>query len=185
MHPGNVRFVSDKNIEMNERTAPMKKKINYISKGYHSISPILVLRNASQAIKFYQQAFGAEVIERMDRPDGKVMHAAMKIGNSIIMMGEECAPHPGHKRDCVRSPQDLKGSTINLYLYVENADAIIKRAIKAGGKVIMPVADMFWGDRAGMLRDPFGHFWTVATHKEDLNPKQIKERMEKFCKPAK
>lgn len=158
----------------------MKGKTNYISKGYHSVSPILVLRNASQAIEFYQQAFGAEVIERMDRPDGKVMHAAMKIGDSIIMMGEECVPHPGHEENCARSPQDLKGTTVSLYVYVEKADAIFDKAINAGGKVIMPVTDMFWGDRAGILRDPFGHFWTVATHKEDLDPEQIKERMEKF-----
>jgi len=159
----------------------MKEKAKPIPKGFHSISPILIIRNASEAIEFYENAFGAEIIDRMDRPDGKVMHAALKFGDSIVMLGEECASHEGHEQNCPRSPEDLKGTTVSLYLYVKSVDTLFDQAVKAGAQVVMPVTDMFWGDRAGMLRDPFGHDWFVATHVEDLSPKQIKERMEKSC----
>jgi len=158
----------------------MKKQDKPIPDGFHTINAILVLRDADRALEFYQQAFGAEVNFRMDRSDGKVGHAALKIGDSTIMLGEECPPHEGHEKDCVRSPADLKGTTVNLYLYVKDVDKIFNQAIQAGGQVMMPVEDMFWGDRMGMLRDPFGHCWSLATHIEDPAPEQIKQGMEKI-----
>lgn len=159
----------------------MKKRSKTVPKDYHSVTPILVLRDALEAIEFYKKAFGAKVMFRQNRSDGKLMHAALKIGDSIIMMGEECPPHEGHEKDCVRSPAELGGTTTTLYLYVKEADKMFAKAQKAGGDVIMPMADMFWGDRMGMLRDPFGHSWAVAVHIEDLTPRQMKKRMEEAC----
>lgn len=158
----------------------MKSNVNPIPKDYHSISPILVLRDASKAMDFYQKAFGAKVMFRQDRPDGKLMHAALKIGDSVIMLGEECTPHEGHEEECVRSPQDIKGTTVNLYLYVDDADSVFDRAVKAGAEKMTAVEDTFWGDRMGMLKDPYGHVWSVATHTEDLSHEQMEQRMHEF-----
>lgn len=158
----------------------MEKNVKPIPAGYHSVTPNLIFRGAQAAIEFYRQAFGAELTFRQDRPDGKIIHATIKIGDSIIMIAEECLPHKGHEDECVRSPADLKGTTVNLYLYVEDVDAVFDRAVKAGAKAAMQVTDMFWGDRVGMLKDPFGHFWTVATQKEYVSPDQLKERTAKF-----
>lgn len=96
------------------------------------------------------------------------------------MIGEECQPHKGHETDCVRSPGDLGGSTTNFYLYVNNADEFFTKALEKGATVSMPLADMFWGDRVGMLKDPFGHFWSVATHTKDVSPEELKQGVEKF-----
>jgi len=149
------------------------------SEGYHSITPNLIIRNANEAIEFYKKTFGAEVTFIQNRPDGKLMHAALKIGDSIIMIADECPAHEGHEKDCVRSPADIGGTTTNLYLYVDDADAVFNTAVQNGAAVSMDVSDMFWGDRVGMFRDPFGHFWTVATHIEDLSPEEISQRAEK------
>lgn len=158
----------------------MERKVKPIPEGYHSVTPYLIIRGAGEAIEFYKKAFGAEVTFLQDRPDGKVMHATIKIGDSILMIADECPPHKGHEAGCVRSPADLGGTTTNLYLYVNDADAVFNKAVKSGAVVSMPVADMFWGDRIGMLKDPFGHSWTVATHKEDVTPEQMKEGADKF-----
>ena len=158
----------------------MDKKVDPIPQGYHSVSPILVSRNAAVAVSFYQQAFGAEVLFRQNRPDGKLMHAALKIGDSIVMLGEECAPHEGHAEECVRSPADLKGTTVSRDLYVRDADSVYQQAIQAGGAEMMPVQEMFWGDRMGMIKDPYGHVWSIATHTENLTEEQMKERMQDF-----
>jgi len=160
----------------------MAKQKRSIPEGYHSITPILVLRGASEAIEFYKRAFDATVTSRMDRPDGKLMHAAMKFGDSLIMLGEECQPHEGHEQNCTRSPSDLQGTTISLYFYVKAVDEVFEQAVKAGARAVMPVTDMFWGDRAGMLMDPYGHSWFIATHIEDLTVQQMKERMEESAK---
>lgn len=158
----------------------MQTKTSLIKKEYRSVTPTLVIRGARQAIEFYKKAFGAEVRFLQDRPDGKVMHAEIRIGDSVIMIGDECAPHKGHEIDCVRSPADLGGTTTSLYFYVNNADEVFNKAVKSGATVSMPIADMFWGDRMGVLKDPFGHFWSIATHTKDVNPEEMKQGMEKF-----
>jgi PhnB protein len=147
----------------------MGTKVKSIPDGYTTITPVLTLRDAARAIEFYKRAFGAEELFRMPGPDGKLMHAERKIGTARLMLGEE-AP----ERDC-RSPQALGGTPVQFYVYVEDVDAAFKRAIGAGAKEAMPVADMFWGDRVGGLVDPYGHKWSLATHKADLTPEQMEK----------
>ena len=158
----------------------METKVKTIPEGYHSITPHLVIREAREAIEFYKKVFGAKVNFIQDRPDGKIMHAAIKIGDSILMIAEECPSHEGHEENCVRSPADVGGTTANLYLYVNDAESVFNTAVKNGATVSMAVTDMFWGDRVGMFKDPFGHFWTVATHIKDVSPEEMKEGAEKF-----
>ncbi len=157
------------------------KKVPAIPKGYHTVTAHLVVSDANRAIDFYEQAFNASVLDRIDRPDGTVMHAELKIGDSIIMLADECPPHPGHEDNCVCSPETLKGSTVNFFLYVENVDEFVTHAAAAGAKVTMPVTDMFWGDRYGQLKDPFGHFWGVATRIENISMNELKERAKQFA----
>jgi len=146
-----------------------------IPAGMHTITPHLVVRDANRAIDFYKKAFGAEELLRMPGPDGKtIMHAELKIGDSVIFLNDEF-PEMG-----ARAPESLGGSPVTLSLYVEDVDAAFNRAVKAGAKVTMPVADMFWGDRYGKLVDPFGHLWDMATHKEDLTPDEISKRAKSF-----
>ena len=141
-----------------------------IPKGYHSVTPYLVVQNAARAIDFYRRAFGAKEIMRMDGPNGKISHAELKIGDSMIMLSDEM---PGIG---TRSPQSLGGSTAGIFLYVENVDSVFNQAVSAGAKSDTPLADMFWGDRYGKLTDPFGHSWSLATHIEDVAPEEMKER---------
>jgi PhnB protein len=148
----------------------MPKQVQPIPPGYHSVTPYLVVNNAARAIEFYQRAFGAKEIMRMDGPPGKIAHAEIKIGDSMIMLSDEM---PGGG---VRSPQSLGGTTAGIFLYVENVDSVFNQAASAGAKVDMPLADMFWGDRYGKLTDPFGHSWSLATHKEDVAPEEMKKR---------
>jgi PhnB protein len=149
-------------------------KVNPIPKGFRSVTPYLTLNDAARALDFYKRAFGAEVVVRMDGPGGKIGHAEIKIGDSIIMLGDEM---PGGG---ARSPQSLGGTTGGVMLYVENADAVFNQAVSAGAQVEAPLADMFWGDRYGKLKDPFGHSWSVATHKEDVAPAEMSKRMQEF-----
>lgn len=158
----------------------MEKKVKAIPVGYHSITPNLIFRGASEAIEFYKKAFDAKVTFEHKRPDGKIMHATLKIGNSIIMLADECPPHKGHETDCVRSPADLKGTTVSMYLYVKNADKVFDKAVANGATVSMPMTDMFWGDRMGVIKDPFGHFWAIATHTKDVKPAAMEKAIEKF-----
>lgn len=158
----------------------MENRIREIPEGYHSVTPALTINGASEAIEFYKKALGAVETFRQNRQDGKIMHATIKIGDSIIMLADECKPHEGHE-ECVRSPESLKGTSVNLYLYVKDADRVFNQAIGNGGKVIMAVSDMFWGDRMGMFKDPFGYAWSVATQKELVKPEQLKERTFEFC----
>jgi PhnB protein len=143
-----------------------------IPEGYHTLTPFLTVREAEKAIAFYQQAFGAESRGVMKGPDGKVMHAELKIGDSIIMLSDEY-PHMG-----AVSPQALGGSPMGLHIYVEDVDASFDRAVKAGAQVDMPVMDQFWGDRYGRLKDPFGHKWSIATHTADLSMDEMKKGMD-------
>ena len=141
-----------------------------IPEGYHTLTPSLTIRGATEAIEFYKRAFGAVELMRMPGPGGKLMHAEIRIGDSVLMLSDEF-PDMGGK-----SPQALGGSPVYLFVYVDDVDAVFKRAVDAGAQVRMPLADMFWGDRFGRVVDPFGHEWGLATHKEDLTPKEIAKR---------
>jgi uncharacterized glyoxalase superfamily protein PhnB len=152
------------------------KKAQPIPAGFHAVTPYLVCRDASGAIDFYKRAFGAKEKFRM-APGGRVMHAEIQIGDSRIMLTEE-NPEQGAK-----SPLGLGGSPASIFLYVRNVDAAFAKATAAGATVAMPVQDMFWGDRFGRLRDPYGYEWQMATHKEDLTPKQIAERARAAMSP--
>jgi PhnB protein len=148
---------------------------NPVPHGFHTVTPSLIVRNAAQAIEFYKKALGAKELMRMPTPDGRIGHAELQIGDSIIFLSDEF-PDMGISK----SPQTLGGCTGTLNLYVEDVDATYRNAIDAGGKAAMPVADMFWGDRYGTFVDPFGHAWGVATHKEDLTEQEIDERAQEF-----
>ena len=148
----------------------MTPSVKPIPEGYHTVSPYLVIKNAAAAIEFYKKAFGARERGRMSGPDGRLMHAEIQIGDSIVMIHNEMLEYGS------KSPQTLGGSPINLFLYVPDADASFQQAVSAGAQVTMPLADMFWGDRYGKLVDPFGHEWSIATHKEDLTPEEIERR---------
>jgi len=150
--------------------------------GYHSVTPAIVVRDAAAAIEFYKKAFGAEEIDRMAGPDGSIMHAEIRIGDSRIMLGEE------NEQWGTRSPLLTNGNPGSLHIYVENADAAFDRAIKAGAKVRYPLEDAFWGDRYGKVTDPFGHEWGLATRVKDLTPAEMekagKEWMQKAAQTA-
>jgi len=145
-----------------------------IPEGYYTVTPHLVVKDAGNAIEFYKKAFGAEEVFRMPGPDGKtVMHAELKIGNSHVMINDEMPSYGA------MGPLSIGGTPVTLHLYVNDVDSTFKRAIAAGAKEEMAVADMFWGDRYGKLVDPYGHKWSVATHKEDVSPEECARRMEK------
>ena len=152
----------------------MPQHVRAIPEGYHTVTPDLVFRDAAQAIEFYTRAFGARELMRFRTPDGKIGHAEIKIGDSIVMLCDE-NPQGG----CA-SPTSLNGTTTMLFLYVPDVDATFGQAVKAGATVVMPVADMFWGDRSGQVQDPFGHRWQLATHQEDLTQDQIGQRAQEF-----
>ena len=160
----------------------MAKPGKAVPEGYHTATPYLSVKNAGEAIDFYKRAFGAEEIVRMSGPDGKsVMHAEIKIGNSMLMIADEFPQAE------VKSPKTLGGTSVNIFLYVQDADATFQKAVNAGAKVTMPPTDMFWGDRYGKVVDPYGHSWGIATHKLDMTPEEIekgqKEFMAKMGKP--
>jgi len=146
----------------------MPGKVRAVPEGFHTITPHLNIRNCSKAIEFYQKAFGAEVKGVHRTPDGKVMHALLKIGDSQLMVSDEF-PEMGAK-----SPESLGGSAVVLNVYVEDVDALFNRAVGAGAKVVMPLMDQFWGDRYGVLSDPFGHQWSLATHVRDMSADEMK-----------
>jgi PhnB protein len=146
-----------------------------IPDGYHTVTPHITVNGAEKALEFYKRAFGAQEIVRMPGPGGKgIMHAEIKIGNSIIMLNDEL--HGMGER----SPQSLGGHTGSIYLYVEDVDAVYAKAVAAGAMGRVPVSDMFWGDRTGRIVDPFGHEWAISTHKEDVSTEEIRKRAEAF-----
>ncbi|MCR4318453.1 MAG: VOC family protein [Planctomycetes bacterium] len=148
-----------------------------IPKGYHTLTPHLVVREAAKAIAFYKKAFGATEVMKMKGPDGKsIMHAEIMIGDSHLMLAEE------NKEQFALSPQSLSGTPVSVMIYDKDVDALFKKAVKAGATPLMEPADMFWGDRFGVVQDPFGHKWELATHKEDLDPAEMKKRMKAFFK---
>lgn len=154
----------------------MSEQVKPVPEGFHSVTPHLVIKGAAKAIEFYKKAFGAEEIMIMPGPDGQsVMHAEIRIGDSTIMIGDDL---PMMQRWI--SPARLNGTTVCLHLYVPDVDAAFQRAIDAGATESMPVSDTFWGDRYGKVTDPFGHEWSLATHKKDLTPEQIQEGAKAF-----
>ena len=143
--------------------------------GVHTVTPHLVVEGAARAIEFYKQAFGAQEQSRLPRPgDGKLMHASIRIGDSTVMLVDDFPEYGSH------GPRALKGSPVTIHLYVDDVDAVVARAVQAGARVTMPVADQFWGDRYGQLEDPFGHRWSVATHVRDVDPKDYAAEMRKM-----
>jgi PhnB protein len=150
-------------------------KVKPIPEDMHSITPHLVCAGAADAIEFYKKAFGAVEQARLPGPGGKLMHAMIRIGDSAVMLVDEMPEHGAF------GPKSLKGSPVTIHLYVENADATVERAVKAGAKLTMPVADMFWGDRYGQLEDPFGHHWSVATHVRDVSMEEAQQAMKKMA----
>lgn len=145
-----------------------KQRVSPIPEGMHTVTPHLVCRGAAAAIEFYEAAFGAVELGRVPAPDGKLMHALIRIGDSPLMLVDEF-PEMGNT-----SPMSLSGSPVSLHVYVEDVDAAFERAVAAGATVVMPVADMFWGDRYGALRDPFGHQWSIATHLREMSDDEIR-----------
>ena len=148
----------------------MASNVKPIPDGYHTVTPYLVQKDSKRALEFYKKAFGAEELMRLGGPDGKIGHAEIKIGDSPIMLADEY-PEMGY-----RGPRALGGSPVSIMLYVEDVDACFNQAVAAGAKVVRPVVDQFYGDRSGNIEDPFGHVWTIATHKEDVAPEEIEKR---------
>lgn len=153
------------------------KTVKSIPDGMHSVTPHLVCDGAAAAIEFYKKAFGATEVGRMAGPDGRLMHAQITIGDSAVMLVDE-NPQFG-----MRGPRSLNGTPVTIHLYVADADAFVERAVAAGAKVIMPLADMFWGDRYGVLEDPCGHHWSVATHQRDVSPEEMSQAMKSAPPP--
>ena len=141
-----------------------------IPEGYHSVTPYLIVTGAASAIEFYKHAFGAKEVMRIPHPDGRVGHAELQIGDSRIMLADEF-PEIG-----ARSPMSLGGTPVGIQLYVDDVDAVTARALAAGAKMLRPLKDQFYGDRSGTLNDPFGHQWTISTHKEDISPEEMQRR---------
>ena len=152
----------------------MAKATRAVPEGYHNVNVQLVLDNAAQAIEWYQRGLGAEELSRSLGPDGKIMHAELRIGDSRVMLND---PVMGQK-----GPKALGGSPASLWLYVDDCDALFNRAVAAGAEVKMPMGDQFWGDRCGAVLDPHGYQWSIATHKEDLTHEEIESRAAEFFK---
>lgn len=150
----------------------MAAMVKPVPEGYHTVTPYLVVQGAASAIEFYEKALGATELFRFAAPDGKVAHAEVRIGDSRVMLADEFPEMNS------RSPKALGGSPVSMYLYVEDVDAVANQVVAAGGTVLRPVKDQFYGDRSGTFSDPFGHIWTIATHKEDVPPEELRKRAE-------
>ena len=150
--------------------------VNSIPESFHSVTPYLSIKGATEALEFYKRAFNATEMFRLPTLSGEIGHADIIIGNSHIMLADQCEESP------IPSPQVLGGSSVGLHVYVEDVDALFAQAVNAGAKEVKPVEDQFYGDRTGTLEDPFGHIWFLATHKEDLTPEDINKRAEVLFK---
>ncbi|MBA2485923.1 MAG: VOC family protein [Nitrospira sp.] len=153
----------------------IKPQVKPVPDGMRTVTPHLICAGAADAIEFYKKAFNAVEMARMPGPQGKLIHALIRIGDSAVTLFDEC-PDWGSI-----GPKSLKGSPVTIHLYVENVDSVIKRAVAAGAKVTMPLEDTFWGDRDGKLEDPFGHQWSVATHVRDVSPEELRQAAQKAC----
>lgn len=152
------------------KPAPAAKNVKPIPDGYHTVTPYLIVRGGPQALEFYKKALGAVELLRIEAGPGSLGHAEMKIGDSVVMLADE-HPQMGYK-----APQSYGGTPVSMCLYVEDCDALVGQAVAAGAKIQRAVQDQFYGDRSGTIVDPFGHVWTIATHKEDLSPEEIGKR---------
>lgn len=151
-----------------------------IPEGHHTVTPYLAVKNGIKALEFYKKAFGATEVTKLILPDGRLGHAEIRLGDSIIMMADEFPEFGG------KAPETLGGTPVNIHLYVEDVDAFFKKAVAADAKERKPVKDQFYGDRSGQLEDPFGHLWWVATHKEDVSPEEMQRRVQAmFSQPKK
>lgn len=151
--------------------------IKRVPDGFHRVTPHITVRDAAKMIEFYKKAFGAVEKRRAPGPDGRIMHAEIKIGDSSVFLNDEFPEMGGF------SPLEAKSTPVTLHLFVEDADKQFQQAVDAGATVVMPLADQFWGDRYGIVKDPSGHQWSIAHHAEDLTPQQMQERMAKmFCR---
>jgi len=158
----------------NQRSQSKSKRVDPIPRGYHSVTPYLIVSNGEKAIEFYKTAFGAKLVFSMPHPSGRIGHAELKIGDSKIMLCDEY-PEMG-----AFSPERYEGSAMSIHLYVKNVDNVIDRAVSAGAQLTRPVENMFYGDRSGGLKDPYGHNWYVSTHVEDVTPAKIKKRAQEL-----
>ena len=149
-------------------------KVKPIPEGMHTVTPHLVCAGAADAIEFYKKAFNAVETARLPGREGKLMHAAIRIGDSVVMLADEFPKYGS------LGPKSLKGTPVTIHLYVENVDAFVARAVNAGAKITMPLENMFWGDRYGQLEDPFGHRWSVGTHVRDVSPQEMQRAMQKM-----
>lgn len=150
-------------------------QVKPIPDGMHTVTPHLVCAGAADAIEFYKKAFNATEVGRIAGPQGKLIHAMIRIGDSAVMLVDEFPDW------CSLGPKSLKGSPVTIHLYVEDVDAFVKRAVAAGARITMPIDDMFWGDRYGKLEDPFGHHWSVAAHIRDVSPEEMRQAAQKVC----
>lgn len=150
----------------------MATAVKPVPEGYHTVTPYLIITGAAAAIEFYKKAFGATEVMRMADPNGRVGHAEIMIGDSHVMLADEDTARG------IRSPRTIGGSPMSILLYVPDVDATVSRAVAAGAKITRPVEDQFYGDRMGGIEDPFGHSWSIATHKEDISPDEMKRRAE-------
>jgi PhnB protein len=141
-----------------------------VPEGYHTVTPYLAVDDAAEAIEYYKKAFGAQERVRMNTPDGKIGHAELEIGDSLVMLSD---PFP---QASTKPPRELGGTTASVFMYVEDVDAVVKQAVDAGATIEMEIANQFWGDRFGTVADPFGHLWSIATHVEDVPPEEMAER---------
>jgi PhnB protein len=151
----------------------MPEQVKAVPPGFHTLTPHLTARNAEQALEFYKNAFGAEVLHVAHMPDGKVMHASLRIGDSMLMLNDEFPDHGA------LSPLSTGGSAVTIHIYTDNVDAAFNRAVSAGAQVKMPLADQFWGDRYGVVADPFGHKWSLGAHIKDMSPEEMQREMDR------
>jgi PhnB protein len=151
----------------------MPEQVKAVPPGFHTLTPHLTVRNAEQALEFYKKAFGAEILHLAHMPDGKVMHAALRIGDSMLMLNDEFPDHGA------LSPLSTGGSAVTIHIYTDNVDAAFNRAVSAGAQVKMPLADQFWGDRYGVVTDPFGHKWSLGAHIKDMSPEEVQREMDR------
>jgi len=151
-----------------------KSHVKPIPDGMHSVTPMLVCAGAADAIEFYKKAFNAVETGRLPGPKGKLLHAAIRIGDSVVMLTDEFPDFGSF------GPKSLRGSPVTIHLYVDDVDEFAARAVAAGAKITMPIADMFWGDRYGQLEDPFGHRWSVGTHVRDVSPEEMRQAVQKM-----
>ena len=156
------------------RTQPMIQKMNSKPPGIHTVTPYLLIKGASEAIAFYAQVFGAEEITRLTAPDGRIGHAEIRVGDSVMMIADE---HP--EMDFL-GPQSRGGTTVSFLIYVDHADDVFDKALNSGATELRPLCDQFYGDRSGSVTDPWGHVWTIATHLEDISPTELKRRFEEL-----